>query len=478
VTGLADSEIEYRRGILVYCTARLYEIDGLINHALATIVRFSKYLSIAQILDTTCDVYAKLPEDEVWLPTYLRTQLEIAFNLNESLFSCEEFLRHIGENATFSRALVKIMGNIYADKLTSATIFGRSLRQPQESGQHAAEQLEEGPQEEAVPEDCLAEEDFENLPPPPPCVSVDDDDVDTEKCPSPPSAEKEELTPDMPFGQLSVDELHSTDEDVPPLSVLEGLCCERDGFIKDYSGQVIGEVVEGDAASFSAKMYFCNGNGDVCDYKNRPVGKCKTLISSKSKGEKEKAKNNDIWGWASKPSSEVPPPPKSSAKANKTVDIWGTLGTKDTVDDEGDPAETTESDLPPLSILKGHTVDADGKVYSDDNIAIGECVEGDARKFARKKFLINGKGNVVTGLGKVLGKCVVLPSEKKEDDPPLPPPAPEPVEEPDLCPERVQHMRNGGGWKTCRKCCNSIRQMSIQLLHEGAMSDWGDPVVV
>ncbi len=68
-----------------------------------------------------------------------KTQLEIAFNLHESLFSREDLLKHIGENLTSHRALVEIMGNIYARKLTGAIIFGRSPRQPQDSGQHAAE---------------------------------------------------------------------------------------------------------------------------------------------------------------------------------------------------------------------------------------------------------------------------------------------------------------------------------------------------
>lgn len=169
---------------------------------------------------------------------------------------------------------------------------------------------------------------------------------------------------------------------------------------------------------------------------------------------------------ASKLSSEESPAPK----AVRTVDIWGTWGAKDTVSEEGNPAETTESNLPPLSILKGCTVDANGKVYNNDNVAIGECIEADGATVARRKYLINGKGRIKTRGGKIIGKCVVL-ARKKEVDPPSPPSEAVLVEESDVCPEQVQHMRNGGNWKTCRMCCKLIRQMSIQLLHEGTMID-------
>ena len=214
------------------------------------------------------------------------------------------------------------------------------------------------------------------------------------------------------------------DADAPPLSALEGLCCERDGTIKDYGGKVIGKVVEGDPSEFSSKMYFCDGNGNVCDYSNKPIGKVTTIGSGKPKAEK---KTDDIWGWAAK--SKVPPPPKASGKADKkSDDMWGSWGAKkDEPVEEEKPAESAGGDLPPLSILKDRTVDDDGKVYDDDNIAIGECIDGDIPTIARRKYKIDGEGNVISRLGKALGKCVTLPAEKKDD--PLADPEPEPIVE-------------------------------------------------
>jgi hypothetical protein len=96
--------------------------------------------------------------------------------------------------------------------------------------------------------------------------------------------------------------------------------------------------------------------------------------------------------------------------------------TKDLVVEEVKPAETTESHLLPLAILENRTVDADGKVYnSNDNIAIGTCIEGNIATIARREYPIDEKGNVWTRKGKLFGKCALLPS-KKEGDPPYPPP--------------------------------------------------------
>ena len=70
--GPLDDKNEYKRGILVYYTARMYKINGLVHHALNAIDQFGKDLIIAQILDAVCKVYAQLLEDEVWLPKYLK----------------------------------------------------------------------------------------------------------------------------------------------------------------------------------------------------------------------------------------------------------------------------------------------------------------------------------------------------------------------------------------------------------------------
>ena len=213
----------------------MYKINGLVHHALNAIDQFGKDLIIAQILDAVCEVYAQLPEDEVWLPKYLKAQLETAFKQDRGIFGREEFMKHIGNNATWTQFLVKIMADILAEK---------SLREQLEPDQHAAEQLRE--------------EDFEVLPLP----RVICGNVDAENWPSPSSMGKEELTPDSEH--LSVHELlpevpmgpkkpaepelepePELEHGVPTLASLDGRTFEENGDILDDDGQVIGRLVGG-----------------------------------------------------------------------------------------------------------------------------------------------------------------------------------------------------------------------------------------
>jgi hypothetical protein len=520
-TGPPDSETEYKRGILAYCTARSYEIHGLAGHALKTIERFGKELTIAQILDAVHAVYAKLPQDEVWLPTYLKAQLETAFELDENVFTRQEFLKHIGEDVTFTKALVKIMANMISN------ISAKPPHQPQELDQHTVEQVETHPEE--APEDCSASEDFENIHTP---RSFPSDDEGT------------------------------TDEDRPPLAALAGLVCEHDGSIKDYTGKVIGKVIEGDSVDFAAKMYFCNGIGNVCDYKNKPVGKCETISADKPRTT-EKAKNDDLWGSAAisgvsvelvPPEPSAVPEPKLELKVKPGLEpevkpmclalssLHGRAIEKngDILDDDGQvigrlvkgvdmlkmlfrnmaqcnatgkvlvgskvvprarvafvipekPAATGSRDLVPLermdnsarnpeqptfASIEGKLLDEFGNIYNDENILVARLVKGIAGTLNKKWAYCDADGSVIVkGKRQSTAKMELVFSNKKEDDLPLPIPEPEPVLKPGVCPEQVRHLRDGGGWKTCEICRTLIHQMSIELLHEGPVIEEGAPAV-
>jgi hypothetical protein len=119
VSGPPDSTTEYRRGILVYCAARSYRLDGLTDHAMRNMGLFDKHLSIFDILDIVREMYPKLLGDEIWLPDYLKTKIEAAFEADETIFTQERFLNHISEATTFNKALVMIMVRIYTDKITN-----------------------------------------------------------------------------------------------------------------------------------------------------------------------------------------------------------------------------------------------------------------------------------------------------------------------------------------------------------------------
>lgn len=118
-SGPPNSAMEYRRGILVYCTARLYQLDSLVEHAIRNMGLFDKQLPIFDILDIITDIYPKLRADEIWLLDYLKAKIEAAYEADETMFAQDQFLNYIGEGTAFNKALVKIMVGIYTDKITS-----------------------------------------------------------------------------------------------------------------------------------------------------------------------------------------------------------------------------------------------------------------------------------------------------------------------------------------------------------------------
>jgi hypothetical protein len=80
---------------------------------------FEKGSTLFQILDMARDVYPKLVKDDIWFPDYLKMKIKAAFEADETIFTQEHFLNYLGEAATFSRALAKIMAEILTDKITS-----------------------------------------------------------------------------------------------------------------------------------------------------------------------------------------------------------------------------------------------------------------------------------------------------------------------------------------------------------------------
>jgi hypothetical protein len=118
ISDLSDSETEYRRAGLVYCTARLYGLDRLAEHAMQNMELFEKDLSAFQVLDTARELYPKLPADEIWFPEHLKAKIETAFEADQTIFTQDQFLSRIGNAATFTRALVKMIAEIYNEKIT------------------------------------------------------------------------------------------------------------------------------------------------------------------------------------------------------------------------------------------------------------------------------------------------------------------------------------------------------------------------
>ncbi|OGM49841.1 hypothetical protein ABOM_001436 [Aspergillus bombycis] len=114
-----DSSYEFRRSIQVYHAALTYEILGLEVLAKKYIEILGRSVSIYDILDTTSTIFSKLPGDDIWLRSYLNTQLQRAFSLDERVFHRDRFHQTLGNDRLFNQAVIKMIFSIYDDTISS-----------------------------------------------------------------------------------------------------------------------------------------------------------------------------------------------------------------------------------------------------------------------------------------------------------------------------------------------------------------------
>lgn len=119
VSGDVKRRTEYQSNIRLYCVARTYGLDGLELIAKSNISNFKEKISILDLLDIAEEAYRKLSDDEVWLTDYLTKQIKAAFKADETLFTRQCFLDHIGNVKNLDKALVKSIVEIYVDKMAS-----------------------------------------------------------------------------------------------------------------------------------------------------------------------------------------------------------------------------------------------------------------------------------------------------------------------------------------------------------------------
>jgi len=79
-------EREYRRSVLVYHASRMYNITDLEILARKYIEHFDEAISTFEILRSIGEIFPKLPEDEVWLPSYVKKVLRRSFVSGNSRF--------------------------------------------------------------------------------------------------------------------------------------------------------------------------------------------------------------------------------------------------------------------------------------------------------------------------------------------------------------------------------------------------------
>lgn len=105
----------YKLGVCVYCAATRYKLPGLAELAKQKIQSFGEDLSVLEILVASREnMFAELPDDEVWFNTYLEDAIKSAVSENPELFTKAGLLDQIVGNRKLLEIVMKAMVNTYS----------------------------------------------------------------------------------------------------------------------------------------------------------------------------------------------------------------------------------------------------------------------------------------------------------------------------------------------------------------------------
>jgi Protein of unknown function (DUF3659) len=214
--------------------------------------------------------------------------------------------------------------------------------------------------------------------------------------------------------------------ELPPLSILDGLKCNKYGKIVDASGNPVGELVEGDAKRIAKLGATCDSEGQFWDGKGKIIGRAKTLPQEDDEEEGAFAGLEGLVvvkdGWVedindNRVGKIVEGDPKKLV--GRHVDEDG-----DVIDKRGnvvghaeryDEPEEEAAPPPDLSILSGLILNKQGNVIGHDGVPIARLVEGNAKELAGRK--VDGEGQIWNDSGKVVGRCELIPENEREAKP-------------------------------------------------------------
>lgn len=143
-------------------------------------------------------------------------------------------------------------------------------------------------------------------------------------------------------------------EEEAPFAGLEGLIVNRDGYVEDENGNIVGQVVEGNVKKLVGRGV--DEDGDILDKRGSVVGHAERL--------------------------EEPEP---------------------------------EQEYADLSSLAGKTVNKQGNVIGDDGVPVARLVEGNPKELAGRKLDANGQ--IWNDQGEVIGRVELIPQEEREAKP-------------------------------------------------------------
>jgi hypothetical protein len=219
------------------------------------------------------------------------------------------------------------------------------------------------------------------------------------------------------------------DDGRPPLSILDGLKVNKAGKLIDSNGNIVGELIEGDAKKLSKSGLTCDAEGQFWDNKGKVIGRAQTVPQEEGEEESPFAGLEGLVvvkdGFVEDDKgNRVGQVVEGDAKklVGRAVDEDG-----DILDKKGsvvghaeryeEPEEEAQEEEAPadLSALAGRTVNKQGNVIGDDGVPIGRLVEGNPKELSGRK--INEEGLIFNDTGKQIGRCELIPEEERESKP-------------------------------------------------------------
>ncbi|KAJ5341006.1 hypothetical protein N7541_010130 [Penicillium brevicompactum] len=216
-------------------------------------------------------------------------------------------------------------------------------------------------------------------------------------------------------------ELEDLSLELPDISTLEGLKCNKFGNIVGEDGVPVGELIEGNPKELSKGGYQLDDCGQFWDNRGNVLGKAKP-IAVEDEDRRPFADFEDLVvvedGWVED---------SDGARVGQVVEgeIKKLVGRA--VDDDGDildkrgnligHAEPWEEPEPEpeevdLSMLEGLSPNKLGLVMGPDGVPIGRVVDGDLKKLIRRT--IDDQGQLWSDDGKVIGQVEPIPEDERE----------------------------------------------------------------
>jgi hypothetical protein len=219
------------------------------------------------------------------------------------------------------------------------------------------------------------------------------------------------------------------EDNLPPLSILEGLKVNKAGKIIDSNGTVVGELIEGDAKKLSKAGTQCDAEGQFWDNKGHVIGRAKTVPIEEPEEESpfsglegllvtkdglvEDENGNTVGKVVEGDAKKLVG--RAVDEDGDIIDKNGTVIGHAERYEEPEPEAEPEEESVDLSILTGKTVNKQGNVIGDEGVPIGRLVEGNPKELVGKK--IDENGQIWNDSGKVIGRVEVIPLDERESKP-------------------------------------------------------------